>query len=47
MAILSKTILILEDNLPTVAKLVNKLSVLEQDQPYDLSLMLMTNYQQV
>lgn len=47
MVILSKTILILEDNLPTLAKLIKRLSILEQDQPYELSLIVMTNCQQV
>lgn len=47
MVIFSKTILILEDNLPTLAKLIKRLSILEQDQPYELSLIVMTNYQQV
>ena len=47
MVVLSKSILILEDHLLTVSKLLEKLSVLEQDQPYDLSTIVLTNYQQV
>ncbi|MFC1711188.1 hypothetical protein ACFLZ1_01235 [Patescibacteria group bacterium] len=47
MVILSKTILILEDDLKTVSKLIKKLSILEQEQSYDLSIMVMMNYKQV
>lgn len=47
MVVLSKTILILEDHLLTVSKLLEKLSILEQDQPYDLSTIVLTNHQQV
>lgn len=45
--ILSKTILILEDNLQVLSKLLDKLFVLEQDQPYDFSVMVLTNHLQV
>ena len=45
--ILHKTILILEDNLPTLSKLLEKLGVLEEDQPYDFSLIVLTTYKQV
>lgn len=45
--VLSKTILILEDNLQVLSKLLDKLFVLEQDQPYDFSIIVLTNYQQV
>lgn len=47
MTILSKTILILEDHLLTISKLLEKLSFLEQDQPYELSTIVLTNHQQV
>jgi hypothetical protein len=45
--VLSKTILILEDNLQVLSKLLDKLFVLEQDQPYDFSVIVLTNHQQV
>src|SRR3989344_8123530 len=45
--VLSKTILILEDNLQVLSKLLDKLFVLEQDQEYDLSVIVLTNHQQV
>jgi len=45
--VLSKTILILEDNLQVLSKLLDKLFVLEQDQPYDFSVIALTNHQQV
>lgn len=45
--VLSKTILILEDNLQVLSKLLDKLFVLEQDQPYDFSVIVLTNYLQV
>lgn len=45
--VLSKTILILEDNLQVLSKLLDKLYVLEQDQPYDFSVMVLTNHRQV
>lgn len=41
------TILILEDNLKVLSKLLDKLFVLEQDQPYEFSTIILTNYQQV
>ncbi|MFC1727154.1 hypothetical protein ACFL0Y_01400 [Patescibacteria group bacterium] len=47
MVVLSKTILILEDDLRVLSKLLEKLSILEQDQPYDLSVISLTNYKQV
>ena len=45
--VLSKTILILEDNLKVVSLLLKELFDLENDQPYDLSVILLTNYEQV
>jgi hypothetical protein len=45
--VICKTILILEDDLRTLSKLLDKLFILEQDQPYDFSLIVLTNYQQV
>lgn len=33
--ILNKTILILEDDLLTLSKILNRLSTIEQDQPYE------------
>jgi len=45
--ILNKTILILEDDLGVLSKLLEKMFVLEQDQPYDLSVIVLTTYQQV
>lgn len=42
-----KTILILEDNLLVLSKLLARLNKLEQDQPYSLSVMALTNYKQV
>ncbi len=45
--VLSKTILILEDNLQVLSKLLDKLFVLEQDQPYDFSIIVLTNSHQV
>lgn len=43
----SKSILILEDNLKILSKLLDKLATLEQDQPYELSIIVITNEQQV
>lgn len=43
----SKTILILEDNLRVLSKLLEKLYTLEGDQPWELSVMIFTNSQQV
>jgi len=45
--ILLKRILILEDNLLVLAKLLAKLADLEGDQPFDLSLTILTDYLQV
>jgi len=45
--VLSKTILILEDNLKVLSRLLDKLFELEQDQPFDFSVIILTNYQQV
>ncbi len=35
--ILNKTILILEDDLLTLSKILDRLATIEQDQPYDYS----------
>lgn len=43
----NKTILILEDNLKVLSKLLEGLYVLEGDQPYELSVIILTNSQQV
>ena len=45
--ILLKRILILEDNLLVLSKLLANLELLEQNQPYLLSLVILTDYQQV
>lgn len=45
--ILIKRILILEDNLLVLSKLLANLELLEQNQPYSLSLVILTDYQQV
>lgn len=45
--VLHKRLLILEDNLLVLSKILAKLSQLEGDQPFDLSLTIMTDYQQV
>lgn len=45
--IFNKTILILEDNLHVVSLLLEKLWELEGDQPNELSVMLLTNSEQV
>ena len=42
--ILNKTILILEDNLRVLAKILEKLAILEEDQPYEFSVITLTNY---
>lgn len=42
-----KTILILEDDLRTLSKILDRLSVLEDDQPYQFSTVVLTNYLQV
>src|SRR3989344_8904858 len=45
--VLSKTILILEDNLKVLSRILDGLFELEQDQPFDFSIIVLTNYQQV
>jgi len=45
--VLSKTILILEDNLKVLSRILDGLFELEQDQPFDFSVIALTNYQQV
>ena len=45
--VLSKNILILEDNLQVLSKLLDKLFILEQDQPFDFAIMALTSHQQV
>ncbi|MBI5358810.1 hypothetical protein HZB69_04265 [Candidatus Amesbacteria bacterium] len=45
--ILNKTILILEDDLLTLSMILDRLSKIEQDQPYDFSVITLTNYVQV
>lgn len=45
--VLSKKILILEDNLRVLSKILDKLSKLEDDQPYDFCLLILTDYTQV
>lgn len=45
--ILNKTILILEDDLLTLSKILERLSTFEGDQPYDFSVITLTNYLQV
>ena len=45
--VLSKKILILEDGLKTLSKILEKLAVLEHDQPYDFCLVILTDYTQV
>ncbi|PIX74386.1 hypothetical protein COZ39_00525, partial [Candidatus Roizmanbacteria bacterium CG_4_10_14_3_um_filter_33_21] len=45
--VLTKKILILEDNLLVLSKILANLEILEQDQPYSLSLVILTDYQQV
>lgn len=42
-----KKLLILEDNLLVLSKLLAELELLEQDQPYSFSLIILTDYQQV
>lgn len=43
----NKTILILEDNLKVLSTLLDKLYILEGDQPWELSVIVLTNHQQV
>lgn len=45
--ILSKTILILEDDLRVLSKILDKLVILEEDQPFDFSIIVLTNHEQV
>lgn len=45
--VLNKTILILEDNLKILSRIIDCLFELEQDQPYDLSVIALTNSKQV
>lgn len=45
--VLNKTILILEDDLRTLSKLLEKLSKVEDDQPYSFSLIILTDYTMV
>jgi hypothetical protein len=45
--VLSKTILILEDNLKVLSRMLDGLFELEQGQPYDFSVIALTNYKQV
>lgn len=42
-----KRILILEDNLIVLSKIIDRLATLEQNQPFDLSLVSLTDYEQV
>lgn len=45
--ILNKTVLILEDDLRTLSKILERLAVVEEDQPYDFALIVLTSYLQV
>lgn len=45
--IITKTILILEDDLKTLSKLLLNLAKLEEDQPFYFSLVVLTDYSQV
>lgn len=45
--VLSRKILILEDDLKTLSKILQRLSKLEEDQPYDFSIMILSDYTQV
>jgi len=45
--IVTKTILILEDDLKTLSKLLAELAKLEEDQPFYFSLVILTDYIQV
>lgn len=45
--IITKTILILEDDLKTLSKILDKLAKLEEDQPFYFSLVILTDYIQV
>ncbi len=45
--IITKTILILEDDLKTLSKILRELAKLEEDQPFYFSLVALTDYTQV
>lgn len=45
--VITKTILILEDDLKTLSKILEKLATLEEDQPFYFSLVVLTDYKQV
>lgn len=45
--VISKTILILEDDLRVLSKILDKLVPLEENQPFDLSVIVLTNHEQV
>ena len=45
--IITKTILILEDDLKTLSKILSHLAKLEEDQPFYFSLVVLTDYTQV
>lgn len=45
--ILNKNILILEDDLETLSKILNRLAVLEEEQEFDFSTVILSNYLQV
>lgn len=45
--IIAKTLLILEDDIKTLSKILGKLVPLEQDQPFEFNLVILTNYKQV
>lgn len=45
--IITKTILILEDDLKTLSKILSRLAKLEEDQPFYFSLVVLTDYIQV
>ena len=45
--ILNKNILILEDNHKAVSKILEKLAILEEEQPFDFSTVILSNFLQV
>lgn len=45
--VITKTILILEDDLKTLSKILGNLAKLEEDQPFYFSLVVLTDYTQV
>lgn len=45
--ILNKNILILEDDLETLSKILNRLAVLEEEQEFEFSTVILSNYLQV